>query len=306
MSPITALVLALIMGSSVTADVDGYLERSAEAEFMGEQLISCDTPDGSRSSVFSLAQVEGAAVAWVAGAEDTVVRMAPGSNVTVAHGEVEAALIEGTLETDASVYNVGSTDEVEYLGRDAREVTLLREGEERVVLTVDAATDAIVRTVTLDGDGSRYCDRRLLSFTTDLSGVPSVDETIEGVPSQPVEVVPEDLPDEAAGFELVDTYELENGTLSYYSDGFFSAGVVLTSRPISFPEGVDVSQVEGERGRYRRSYQPGSVTLSWQSAGENVAVIGDLPPDLLDAFVAELPAPSTDGFFGRIWQRLFG
>src|SRR5690606_26776669 len=118
--------------------------------------------------------------------------------------------------------------------------------------------------------------------------------------------VPELLPEQAHGFELIDTYEVADGTLSYYSDGFFSAGVVVTSRPIAFPEGDAVSEVSTDRGRYRRAYQPRSATVAWEIGGDKLAVFGDLPPDLMGSFVSPLPAPTDSGFFGRLWRRLFG
>jgi hypothetical protein len=46
--------------------------------------------------------------------------------------------------------------------------------------------------------------------------------------------------------------------------------------------------------------------VTWVSASGNMAVIGDLPPDLLDALLDELPPPVHEGFLGRIWSRLFG
>jgi hypothetical protein len=163
-----------------------------------------------------------------------------------------------------------------------------------------------MRTVSYDGEGSLYCDRRLLSFHEDLAGVPDVPLQEEAEPLTPIEDAPKDLADTIAGFELVDTYSLEDGTLSYYSDGFFSAGVALTHRPISFSESETVVEVQEQSGSYRRAYQAGSVTVTWETDAGNMVVIGDLPPDLLDAFLSELPTPRQTNLLDRIWTRLFG
>lgn len=300
------LVAAAMAATPVMADLGGYLERSAEAEFSGEQLVACETPDGARSSVFNLAQVDGTVVAWEAGDEVPIVAVAPGLSVTVTGDEVEASVVEGNPVAESDLYSVGSAREITYLGRPAEEVPLMREGDERVRLVVDSATDVVVRTYTYDGDGSLYCDRRLLSFQLDVSDVPSVVLSAEVEAATPIDSAPEQLPETIEGFSLVDTYSLDEGTLSYYSDGFFSAGVVLTTRPITFSQNDDVVEIDLDSGEYRRSHQAGVATITWVSGAGNMAVIGDLPPDLLDALVSDLPDPVRENFFDRIWNRLFG
>lgn len=306
MSLAAFLVVALAVTTPITADLGGYLERSSEAEFTGEQLVACETPDGNRSSVFNLAQQGGTVVAWESGEEEQIVEVAPGLSVTVTGEVVEAALVEGTPVVESDRYEVEEGPEVSYLGRPAVEVVLARDGTERVRLTVDEATDAVMRSVTYHGDGSPYCDRRLLSFEENTSDTPEVTVEAETEPLTPTGDRPEELPAAIDGFELVDTYSLQEGTLSYYSDGFFSAGVAVTPRPINFSASDDVVDVEDEDGRYRRSYQAGSVTVTWEAEAGNMVLIGDLPPDLLDSFLSELPAPSRGSFFDRIWSRLFG
>lgn len=300
------LLLAAMAGTGLTGDVGGYLERSSEAEFSGEQYVSCATPDGDRTAVFDVAQVEGTVVAW-AGAEGApVLTMGPGRSATISGDEVEAAVVEGSgFAGGSDVFEVGPTSDGTYLGRDVVEVPLLRDTEKRVLLTVDTETDAVLRARTFDASGDLYCDRRMLTFNAGTAGVPEV-ATIEVEADSPTDDVPDLLPSEIEGFVLLDTYTLDDGTLSYYSDGYFSAGVVVTDRPLGFGSEDEITTVSSESGNYRRSYQAGSVTVTWESDDGNVAVIGDVPPDLLDSILEGLPAPSTEGFFGRMWSRLFG
>lgn len=300
------LIAALVVTTPVTAELGRYLERSAEAEFTGEQLVACDTPDGDRSSVFNLAQHDGAVVAWDTDADVPIVGVAPGRSVTVTGETVEATVVEGNPVIDSDHYTVADQGEMTYLGRPATRVDLLRDGEKRVELTVDDATDAVMRTITYDDKGSLYCDRRMVSFAEDLSGVPDVTVDADADPLTPIEEEPEELPATIEGFELVDTYSLGDGTLSYYSDGFFSVGVAVTGRPITFSDSDEVVEVDEPNGRYQRVYQAGSVTVTWEAEAGNIVVIGDLPPDLLDAFLSDLPQPATGNFFDRIWSRLFG
>lgn len=306
MSLAALVVAALVVGAPMSADLGGYLERSSEAEFTGEQLVACETPDGRRSAVFNLAQTDGTVVAWEGGEDTPMVGVAPGLSVTVTGEAVESAVVEGSPVVDSDRYTVEEGGESTYLGRPVSEVSLVRDGTERVRMTVDSDTDAVLRTITYADDGSAYCDRRLLSFEEDISGVPelAVDAAVE--PASPIDDPPGELESTIEGFELVDTYSLDGGTLSYYSDGFFSAGVAVTRRPISLGETDDVVELEAEEGKYQRSYQAGSVTVTWEADAENMVLIGDLPPDLLQSFLDELPPPAQNNFFDRIWSHLFG
>lgn len=300
------LLVAAMAGTGLTGDVGGYLERSAEAEFSGEQYVSCATPDGERTAVFDVAQVEGTVVAWAGSDGAPILTMGPGRSATISGDEVEAAVVEGSGVADGSdAFEVGPTSDGTYLGREVVEVSLLRDGEERVLLTVDTETDAVMRARTFDAGGDLYCDRRMLTFTAGTAEMPDVGN-IEVEAESPTDDVPALLPSEIEGFALLDTYTLDDGTLSYYSDGYFSAGVVVTDRPLGFGPEDEITTVSDEAGEYRRSYQAGSVTVTWESDAGNVAVIGDVPPDLLDSILEGLPAPSSEGFFGRMWSRLFG
>lgn len=300
------IVAGLVVGAPVSADLGGYLERSSEAEFTGEQLVACETPDGRRSSVFNLAQTDGTVVAWEGGEDAPLVGVAPGLSVTVTGEAVESAVVEGSAVVDSDQYTIEEGGESTFLGRPVSEVSLVRDGTERVRMTVDSDTDAVLRTITYADDGSPYCDRRLLSFEEDLTGVPELAVDAAADPASPIDEHPDDLEQTIEGFELVDTYSLDGGTLSYYSDGFFSAGVAVTRHPIDLSESDDVVEFGAEGGTYQRSYQAGSVTVTWKADAGNMVLIGDLPPDLLESFLDELPPPGQDNFFDRIWSRLFG
>lgn len=299
------LVVAALAATPITGDLGGFMERSSEAEFSGEQLVSCRTPDGDRTSVFEVAQVDGTVIAWVSAAEAPVVTMTPGRAATISGDQVEVTAVEGSTPDPADVYEVGTRTDVSYLGRDAFEVSLFRDETERVRLTVDTETDVVVRTRTFDDQGALYCDRRLVTFEPNPTSVPEVISGVETEPVAPLDEPGDEMPETIAGFQLLDAYALDNGTLSYYSDGFFSVGVVVTSSTLLAAED-EVVVVPADRGEYRRTYQAGSVTVTWDAEVGNMGVIGDLPPDLLERFLEELPPPTQHGFFGRIWSRLFG
>lgn len=308
MSPLSVMMAAVLgLTPLVAADLGGYLERSATAEFSGEQLVACETPDGSRDTVFEVAQSEGWVSAWSEADDESVVTLGLGTLATISGGQVAATAVRGTTTgSDSPSYELGAEEPATYLGRAALEVSILRDDIERVRLTIDEETDAVVRTRTYLGDGSLYCDRRLLSFESDASTALSDRAEIDVEPASPIDSSPAELPEVTHGFQLLDTYQLDDGTLSYYSDGFFSLGVVVTDRPVGFEDGAEVVSVETVAGEYRRVYVAGRVTVAWDTAAGNLALIGDLPPDLVDGVLADLPAPFDPGFFERIWVRLFG
>lgn len=305
---IVALVAALALPGALTSDLGAYLDDSANAEYSGEQLVTCDTPDGPRDSVFAVAQTDGIVMAWADNAETPIVTSAPGMNATVSGEEVEATAVEGTfIEGDGSpLFSITSSTDTRFLGREAAVVLISRDGLDRVELTVDNVTDAVLRTRVFSSDGVVYCDRRMLSFDDGPVQVPEIVDGIIVDKTEPLEGDATDLPASLAGFRLVDTYPIEEGTLSYYSDGFFSLAVGVSDRSFDFDETAEVSLVPAKRGTYTRSFEAGRVTVTWRSPDGHMAVIGDLPPDLLDEVLGTLPGPADPGFFGRIWSRLFG
>lgn len=300
-------IASLVVPSALTGDLGSYLERSAAAQFSGEQLVTCQTPDGPRDSIFEMAQDHGSVVAWSNDPSRPLATAAPGMAATVSGDQLEAAAVEGTTSQDGSpLYQVGEPSELTYLGRPAGQVSVSRQGVERARLTIDDETQAVVRVTTLTGDGEVYCDRRMVSFQPGSSAIPAQAPVVEVEKTAPLDSAPAQLPSTMEGFRLLDTYPLEDGTLSYYSDGFFSVGVAVTDRPVDFADDARVVDVTSGGGRYERSYEAGQVTVTWETEADHLTVIGDLPPDLLDSVLGNLPSPARHGFFGRIWSRLFG
>ncbi|HLU53609.1 MAG TPA: hypothetical protein VK011_08470 [Acidimicrobiia bacterium] len=303
---IAAVLAVILVATPVMADIGGHLEASTEAEFTGEQVVLCETPDGQRTTVFEVAQRDGTVVAWDESSEESMVSLAPGLSVTSVGDRVEATSVVGSRSAQPDAYTEGDPVATTYLGRPATQVSFFRDGTERVRLVIDEATQAVLRSTTYDAAGGAYCDRRLVSFSTEVGEVPTLPSEDVVDAATPLEATPGALPESAAGLELIDTYAVEEGTLSYYSDGFFSVGVVVTGRPVHLGDGAEVVEVEAARGSYRRSFRAGSAVVAWSSGTENLALITDLPPDMVEDFLEELPEPVDAGFFRRIWSRFFG
>lgn len=307
MRRVGALVAFLVLVPATSAlgtELGELLERGRGASYSAEQVINCTTPDGERDALVRIDQAAGEIKLSSAVTEDVEVTAGSGEWTLTRQGNPVAGASVGEGNPKAEpLYEVEDLDEVEYLGRDAFAYRLIREGEPRAELVVDAETGALLETVTLGEDGEIYCQRRFVSF----EAVTPLIESQESGPDQPasenVAAIPK-LPDEVAGFELLDQYEDEAGVrFAYYSDGFFSFAVFETEQAVTLP---GATTVELDSGSYRRVFTAGQATYVWETREGGVALVGDLPPDLHEAVLSELPRPEDPGFFRRWWRSLFG
>ncbi|HXV72337.1 MAG TPA: hypothetical protein VEB69_13185 [Acidimicrobiia bacterium] len=311
MRRLAALVglLTLVPATAASgAELDELLTRSNEATYSAEQTISCSTPDGVRDAVVRITQTEGE-LRVSSSVTDEVEVAAGGGTWSVRSGDglvAEAAVDAGEKEKTVPLYTVEEEEAVEYLGRAAMSYLLIRDGEPRGELTFDNETGALVEAITFTLDDEIYCERRFTSIEAEVGTVSALDTeaATEASGTSPVVIETSELPEEVSGFELLDQYEDEDGLrFSYYTDGFFSFAVFETDTPVELPEAVSVDL---QSGHYARAFAAGQVTYVWETVGGGMALVGDLPPDLHEAVLAELPHPQDPGFFRRWWRNLFG
>lgn len=289
-------------GAAFGAELDELLDRSHEANYAAEQIISCSTPDGVRDAVVRITQTGGELRVSSNVTDDVEVAAGAGSwSMRSADGLVAEAAVGGGKEKTEPLYTVEEERAVEYLGRAALSYLLIRGGEPRAELVFDEETGALVEAVTFTIGGEVYCERRFVSLETNVEASAQLPEA-SGTP--PVEVAESNLPDEVSGFERLDQYEDEEGLrFAYYSDGFFSFAVFETDNPVELPE---ATVVELGAGVYERAFTAGQATYVWETRDGGVALVGDLPPDLHEAVLTEMPHPQDPGFFRRWWRNLFG
>lgn len=306
MRRLIALVVVLTLAPAVPAlaEVGELLERSRGASYSAEQFITCQTPDGTRDAVVRIIQSQGEISVASATGDDVVVSAGFGNwTLSVEGGVVSAVSLAGTDDHATPDYQVADQEAVSFLGREATSYTLTRDGELRAELVFDDESGAMVRAISYSGDGVPYCERRFLSLRPAPGEVGSM-ETPDLELVTPTEVGDSELPDNLAGFQRLDFYRDEDGvTFAYYSDGLFSFAVFETPHPVQLPDGVTV---EGGEAAYLRSFTPGQVTYVWETPEGGMALLGDAPPDLVEAVLAELPEPADQGLFRRLWKRLFG
>lgn len=298
-------VLILTLGPATAAaatDLEEILTRGQEASYSAEQVISCSTPDGSRSALVRIEQANGDLRVSSSVADHMEVTAGDGGwALTRAGGLVAVAIVDGSNAKGASLYTVEEGGEVEYLGRSASAFLLVRDGEPRAELVVDDDTGAVMEAVSLDADGDPYCRRRFISIDTSAT-MTSGGMDMTASPATPVEGT--DLPEGVAGFELLDKYRDEGGvSFAYYSDGFFSFALFKTPALVLLPE---ATVVEFGSGTYARTFSAGQVSYVWETKDTGMALVGDLPPDMHEAILDEMPHPEDPGLLRRWWRALFG
>ncbi len=299
---LVAGLLVLPATPVLAADLDELLDRSSEASFSAEQIISCSTPDGVRDALLEMEQDRGTIRVNSPGDDAQLSVGAGGWTVRDGDGFVSGTSVDSAGSTAQPRYVVEDGSSVEFLGRSAMSYRLLRDGTPRAELVFDDATGALMHVVTLSADGSRYCERRFVSFEQGLAELAAFSDDAE------VTVINQGagqgLPGEVAGFEMLDVYEDADGfAFAYYSDGFFSFAVFQARALVEVPGSV---VAELDSGIYNRSFSAGYVTYAWQGGSGGMALVGDLPPDLHAAVLSEFPHPRDPGIFRRWWRALFG
>lgn len=284
-------------------DLEELLRRGHDASYSAEQVISCSTPDGVRDALVRIEKVGGELRLTSTVSDDVEVTAGAGGwTLTQGDGLVAEAAVAGGEAMAESLYTIEGEQAVEYLGRAAMAYLLIRDGEPRAELTIDDETGAVVEAVTLTIDNEVYCERRFVSLDT---GVPVIEErTSSPENTSPTLVETSSLPERVSGFVLLDQYEDEDGVrFAYYSDGFFSFAMFETPTAVAVP---DSTSVEFDSGVYRRVFTAGQATYVWETRDSGMALVGDLPPDLHEAVLAEMPHPEDPGVFRRWWRALFG
>ena len=211
MRRVLVLAAALILVPAVTAaadDLDELLQRSREASYRAEQVISCSTPDGVRYAVLNIAQDKGELRVGSAGREDIEVAAGFGDwALLVGDGVVASVSVEGTVSQGLPVYGVEDEEEVHFLGREATSYTLVRDEIPRAELIFDDAVGAMVEVVSYLADGTVYCRRSFVSLDPETP----VFQKGEVAPTEvigPADEIDSELPNNLAGFELLERRDL--------------------------------------------------------------------------------------------------
>jgi hypothetical protein len=295
------LVVPVLSASAAEGDLASYFERAAAAEFSGDQVLACNTPVGLRDSAAHLAQKDG--VLYITAGVDGAPAVSAGAGllaVTGPAGSATAVQVVAAAEPPVG-YQISATEAVTYLGRSADELTLRTGGRARVRLTFDQGTGALLRSETLNSDGSVYCTTSMTSFVSATPRVPTGGSGEVRKLEKDTDFPAAAFPVKIGTFRRLDVYGWNyDGEMGYYSDGFFAFALYHIPGQFSVTDITDARTWTGELGKYSRWFRPGTVTLVWDTAEGGMALHGDLPVDIQATVLAGLPAPSRPSFFDRI------
>ncbi|HHC09433.1 MAG TPA: hypothetical protein ENK55_12070 [Actinobacteria bacterium] len=204
-------------------------------------------------------------------------------------------------------YEVVAGGEERHLGRFA-DVFGIYEGDRlRMELLLDRQTGAPLVSRIYDGDGRIFRSATMVDFRPYASAAKLADAgdgEFEVIVSGDVEV---DLPDLAAGYRRTDVYVGPEGVLqAYYTDGLFSFSVFVLDGVRRLEDLAVGRFVDLAGARYLVRVEATELWTLWNDATATYVLVGDLPPDHLEAVLAELPRPERPGFLARLWRRFFG
>jgi hypothetical protein len=298
---VPALLVPALPALAAEGDLAPYFERAAAAEFSGDQVLACNTPVGLRDSAAHLAQKDG--VLYISAGVDGAPAVSAGAGMLAVTGPAgSATAVQVAAATKPPVgYQISATKAVTYLQRPADELTLTTGGKARVRLTFDQGTGALLRSETLNSDGSVYCTTSMTSFVSATPRVPSGNSGEVRKLTKDTDFPAEAFPVKIGTFRRLDVYGWNHdGEMGYYSDGFFAFALYHIPGQFSVTDITDARTWTGELGKYSRWFRPGTVTLVWDTAEGGMALHGDLPVDVQSVVLAGLPAPSRPSFFDRI------
>jgi hypothetical protein len=300
---LTAAFLLVPASVALGTDLEELLERSHEASYSAEQVISCSTPDGVEDAVVRLRQASGEIHVGASIGSDLSVASGYGGWTLLRGDDVVSSALVDSAGEDAEVgYVLDHGAAIQFLGREATRYQMFDGDLLRAELVTDDEAGALLRVTTYGTEGEVYCERRFITFDSTTPVLATSDPTAAEA-FQSLDIG-DGLPEELAGFTRLDLYADDSGfVFAYYSDGFFSFAVFETPAVVRL---ADPFAVTFDGRTYDRSFAPGQVTYSWESRDGGMALIGDLPPDMHPAVLEGLPEPHEPGLFLRLWRSLFG
>ncbi len=303
-----SLTALLVAGGALPAaaqELEAYLREAGEAEFSGRQIVVTYW-DGRESAagVYTVAQRDGMTLVESGGLE----LMVGGGKMEAEHPgrEGHLAMTEWSEWRLSDRYDVAAEEQARRLGRPATVVTVVEDGRARVRMVFDDATGAPLLSEVYDGDGDLY---RMVVMVEFEPGAPPMSRAPG--PLSEYQVVsrssPVGLPDELAGYWRADTYAGPEATVqAFYTDGIFSFSLFRAEARLDDGPFADGADLDADGSTYRRLLDPGAVRVFWNARTASFVLVGDLPPDHLEAVLAALPDPDRPNVLVRAWRGLFG
>ncbi len=301
-SLLAGLLVASAMTPAAADDLSQLLEAAAEADYAGRNIV-VTFMDGE--ATLEIIDVEHAG--------SLMMVESPGSESVLESGKLSGGdgggLVVSTWNASrmSDRYTVESPQAVRRLSREATAIGILEDGRMRMRLVFDDVTGTPLVTEVYDGDGTLF----RFSSMIEMDPIPSKLYSAHGHYSNEFEVlVPtarHSLPVTAAGYRLADAYVGPDDSIQgFYSDGLFSFSLFVVAGSAESDRFADAATLDLRGLAYKRVVNPGEMWVTWESSGNTLVLVGDLPPDHLEEVLAELPQPPRRSLLSRLWSGIFG
>lgn len=297
------LTLMTLLGTLPAPDLVDDLDQAGDAEFAGRQLVVCWAPDGVVAHVTDIEQSGG--MTMVTGPDGSFV-IGEGKMIEQYAGGIE--YLEMTPTTDWRLwdgYTVRDGENVAGLS-DARVVEILEGNSIRARFVLDEATSAPLITEVYGRNEALYRYSSLIEFQPRESE-PMLDMSDMPEPESRASGTAETIPAMAGHYWAADSYSAPGGVQVFFTDGLFRFSVFEVNRKSDGGGLAKLPTVDiGGNGGYYRQHTPGAVSVFWRTPDLAFVLVGDLPPDQLEAVLADLPTPSRPNVLKRAWRWAFG
>ncbi|MEN8114911.1 MAG: hypothetical protein ABFS21_11060 [Actinomycetota bacterium] len=300
---LAAVAIAVSVAPACADDLSDYLADADEAIYSGKRFVGT-TWDGIVSAGIVEVQHHGGMA--TVGSGSAYATVGDGRWFRGDPDEDGFSFVRRSIPDSTGRYTIAHGDPAEHLGRSAHVLDILENGELRMRVIVDDSTSAPVVTEVYAPDGSVFRSSSMVEFSVSADADMVAGGDREYRMMVPLDEI--DFPAEAAGYELIDAYAAPESALqAFYTDGLFSFSLFSTSGRADWTASADDVHpyVAGEYA-YLRVVKPATVWVLWNAPDRAMALVGDLPPDHIEAVLAELPRPGAENWMKRIWNRIFG
>lgn len=302
----TTLVVALAIGAPLASagELTDVLERASDSTYTATRLTVSVWGDQTRVTKERVEHAKGAEMIQV---DETWSMVGNGRTVRMGEAPEGIAFLANVQAIETGRYDVGERTACSHMRRSCTIVPIIEGELTRAHLIVDDRTGAPLITYIYDNTGRTYRTVSLSDFSPHRTY-----EWPSDPAAVPYEVVMHSdsavVPSAVAGYVLVDVFPGpgQGSEQGFYSDGLFSFSLFALPSSTLVGGFEDATTLITTSGMYEAAHTAGDVRVQWTSDDHHYVVMGDLPPDHLDAVLAELPAPTATGMLTRFWRALFG
>lgn len=301
---LTTTFVALAVPAHADDELAEWLQEAGDADYRGVGILMCVWGGDEAAAGYEVTRHDGMAMVHGPGGDLVVGGTAP----MMRDGDdwYAVAFADRSEWRLSDRYRLGPATPTVRLGRPATEYLVFEGDRPRVRLVVDDASTVPLLTEVLAGDGTVFRTAALVEFDGVPDAMPPMPNSADPRSIPMAEAGP-NLPAVLAGYQRADVYAVPGGGIqAYYSDGLFAFSV-FEGRRGGVPEAFGDATRWRVAGRsYLRVVTPAQVWVFWNAPARSYVLVGDLPPDHLEAVLPDLPAPGDHGVLRRWWHRLFG